>query len=102
MKENISEDVSNAIRVQYGGSVNGKTAPGLIGQPNIDGFLVGGASLKPEFNDIIQTMNSPPETEWINKWWWRDYESKINQTYYKGHIYIFPQFDLNKITEFMK
>lgn len=63
VKENVSEDVSNAIRIQYGGSVNAKTAPELIQQPNIDGFLVGGAALKPEFKDIISTMNSHPETE---------------------------------------
>jgi triosephosphate isomerase len=30
VKENVSEDVSNAIRIQYGGSVNAKTAPELI------------------------------------------------------------------------
>ena len=101
MKDNVSEEVANAIRVQYGGSVNAKTAPGLIGQPNIDGFLVGGASLKLEFNDIIQTMNSPPETEWNAKSWLRDYESKVNKTY-KHDIFIFHSFDLNKITEILK
>lgn len=63
VKENVSEDVSNAVRIQYGGSVNAKTAPELIRQPNIDGFLVGGAALKPEFKDIITSMNSFPETE---------------------------------------
>ena len=58
LKENVSEDVANATRITYGGSVNAKTAPELIKQPNVDGFLVGGASLKPEFADIIQTMSS--------------------------------------------
>lgn len=58
VKENVSEDVSNALRITYGGSVNAKTAPDLIKMPNIDGFLIGGAALKPEFNEIINTMNN--------------------------------------------
>jgi triosephosphate isomerase (TIM) len=61
LKDNVSEDVSNATRIQYGGSVNAKTAPELIKQPNIDGFLVGGASLKAEFSSIIDSMNTVPE-----------------------------------------
>ena len=56
-KENVSEEVANGIRIQYGGSVNGKNASELISQPNIDGFLVGGASLKPDFLDIIAAAN---------------------------------------------
>ena len=58
IKENVSEEVANALRIQYGGSVNGKTAAGLIAQPDLDGFLVGGASLKAEFNDIITAANN--------------------------------------------
>jgi triosephosphate isomerase len=38
--------------------VQGASAAGLAGQPDIDGFLVGGASLKPEFLDIIRAMGS--------------------------------------------
>ena len=34
------------MRIQYGGSVNAENAASLLGQPNIDGALVGGASLK--------------------------------------------------------
>ena len=41
------------MRIQYGGSVTAKNAPELIAKPNIDGVLVGGASLKPEFLEII-------------------------------------------------
>ena len=37
-----------------GGSVSGGNCKALIACPNIDGFLVGGASLKPEFVDIIK------------------------------------------------
>jgi triosephosphate isomerase len=44
-----------AVRIQYGGSVKGGNAPELMGQPDIDGALVGGASLDPdEFARIIQ------------------------------------------------
>lgn len=53
MKENISEKVGNGVRIIYGGSVNGKNCTNLACQADIDGFLVGGASLKPEFKDII-------------------------------------------------
>jgi len=39
-------DVAAAVRIQYGGSVNDKNAAELLGKPNIDGALVGGAALK--------------------------------------------------------
>ena len=42
-----------AIRIQYGGSVNAATAPELFVQPDIDGGLVGGAALKPDFGSIV-------------------------------------------------
>ncbi len=42
-----------AIRIQYGGSVNAKTAPDLFAQADIDGGLVGGAALKPDFGKIV-------------------------------------------------
>ena len=42
-----------AIRIQYGGSVNGKSAPELFAQPDIDGGLIGGASLKEDFGKIV-------------------------------------------------
>lgn len=44
---------AEAIRIQYGGSVNAATAPELFAQPDIDGGLVGGASLKPDFGQIV-------------------------------------------------
>ena len=46
-------DTANAIRIQYGGSVNAKNASELFAQPDIDGGLVGGASLKAEFGNIV-------------------------------------------------
>ena len=43
------------MRIQYGGSVKGANATELMAQPDIDGALVGGASLDPdEFAKIVQ------------------------------------------------
>ena len=48
------------MRIQYGGSVTAASAPGLFTMPDIDGFLVGGASLKPEeFGAIIRVASTP-------------------------------------------
>ncbi len=44
---------ADAIRIQYGGSVNAATAGELFAQPDIDGGLVGGAALKPDFGKIV-------------------------------------------------
>mmetsp|Transcript_9866 Transcript_9866/g.21501 ORF Transcript_9866/g.21501 Transcript_9866/m.21501 type:complete len:105 (+) Transcript_9866:2418-2732(+) len=44
--------VSDDTRILYGGSVTAGNCETLIQKPDIDGFLVGGASLKPEFIDI--------------------------------------------------
>ena len=44
---------AEAIRIQYGGSVSASSAPELFAQPDIDGGLVGGASLKPDFGKIV-------------------------------------------------
>lgn len=51
--ELYGEAVAEAIRIQYGGSVSASSAPELFAQPNIDGGLVGGASLKPDFGKIV-------------------------------------------------
>ncbi|TMW60745.1 hypothetical protein Poli38472_000787 [Pythium oligandrum] len=53
--ENVSVDVAQKVRIIYGGSVNGKNCAELIALHDVDGFLVGGASLKPEFTTIIQS-----------------------------------------------
>lgn len=50
---NTSPAVAEAVRIQYGGSVTAANAKELAACPDIDGFLVGGASLKPEFVDIV-------------------------------------------------
>ncbi len=44
---------AEAIRIQYGGSVSAASAPELFAQPDIDGGLVGGASLKEDFGKIV-------------------------------------------------
>lgn len=44
---------ADAIRIQYGGSVNAGNAAELFAKPDIDGGLVGGASLKAEFGQIV-------------------------------------------------
>jgi len=57
ISEKASAEVADAIRIQYGGSANAANAPELSAQPDIDGFLVGGASLKPEFADIVAAIS---------------------------------------------
>merc|ERR1712183_199188 len=57
ISEKASPEVADAIRIQYGGSANAKNAPELSACSDIDGFLVGGASLKPEFKDIVAAIS---------------------------------------------
>lgn len=47
LKENVSDKVADETRILYGGSVSEKNCTELSKQEDIDGFLVGGASLKP-------------------------------------------------------
>ena len=51
--EIYDEATAEAIRIQYGGSVNGGNAAELFAQADIDGGLVGGASLKADFGQIV-------------------------------------------------
>lgn len=53
MAENVSADVAKAIRIQYGGSMKGANAKELLAQPDIDGGLIGGASLTADFFNVI-------------------------------------------------
>ncbi|MRG84721.1 triose-phosphate isomerase [Salinibacillus xinjiangensis] len=48
VKTTVSEDVANEVRIQYGGSVKPANVDELLAQSDIDGALVGGASLEPE------------------------------------------------------
>lgn len=53
IEEIYDTDTAQAIRIQYGGSVSAANAAELLMQPDIDGGLVGGASLKPDFGKIV-------------------------------------------------
>ena len=59
-------EVAENTRILYGGSANAATAPGLSSKPDIDGFLVGGASLKPEFADIVNCQGSENSLKPVN------------------------------------
>jgi triosephosphate isomerase len=50
---NVSTDIAAATRIQYGGSMKGANAESLLAQPDIDGGLIGGASLKPDFFNVV-------------------------------------------------
>lgn len=50
----FGNNITEKIRVQYGGSVNGTNAYDYFSQDQIDGALVGGASLKPDFIEIVK------------------------------------------------
>merc|ERR1712244_111979 len=53
VSDNVSEAVAKAVRIQYGGSMKGANAKDLLAQPDIDGGLIGGASLKADFFNVI-------------------------------------------------
>jgi triosephosphate isomerase len=53
------DDAAASIRLQYGGSVNAENATDLMSEPNVDGLLVGGASLEAAlFTDIIRASGA--------------------------------------------
>lgn len=56
ISEIYNENVAQNIRIQYGGSVNISNIEELMSMTDIDGALIGGASLKPEFIDIIKRV----------------------------------------------
>ncbi|KAL6219154.1 hypothetical protein ACLB2K_012360 [Fragaria x ananassa] len=59
LKKNVSAEVASKTRIIYGGSVNGGNSAELAKEEDIDGFLVGGASLKgPEFATIVNAVTS--------------------------------------------
>lgn len=59
MSDNVSADVASAIRIQYGGSMKGANAEGLLSQSDIDGGLIGGASLTLDFFKCIGSVPAP-------------------------------------------
>ncbi len=56
IEEYVDEKTAHEIRIQYGGSATAENAPELSNYPDIDGFLVGGASLKPEICEIVKEI----------------------------------------------
>ena len=54
IERQYGKEVSDVVRIQYGGSMNPKNVKGLMAQPEIDGGLIGGASLKaPDFSQVV-------------------------------------------------
>jgi len=61
--ELLGAGTARAVRVLYGGSVKANNIAGIMAQPDIDGALVGGASLDPdEFVGIVRFRLHPAET----------------------------------------
>jgi len=54
LAERFGEDVAQGVRVQYGGSVTVDNIAEFMAMPEIDGALVGGASLKPDYVDLVR------------------------------------------------
>ena len=58
VKDKFDEQTAENIRIQYGGSMNAANAAELMAMPNIDGGLIGGASLKaPDFSVIVEAAS---------------------------------------------
>ena len=58
IEEKYGKDVAEATTVQYGGSMNAANAEGLLSKVNVDGGLIGGASLKaPDFATIVKAAS---------------------------------------------
>jgi triosephosphate isomerase len=62
VKEAFGADVADAVRILYGGSVKSSNVAGIMAKPDVDGALIGGASLDPdEFVGIVRFRLHPPE-----------------------------------------
>jgi len=57
LDQNVSPQVAQNTRIIYGGSVTAANCKEIGSQPDVDGFLVGGASLKEEFITILNARN---------------------------------------------
>jgi len=58
LKKNYSQEVADSVRIQYGGSVKPENIIELMNKPDVDGALVGGASLKADSFSAIVTKAS--------------------------------------------
>jgi triosephosphate isomerase len=62
VKETFGADTAQAVRILYGGSVKAANVAGIMTKPDVDGALIGGASLDPdEFVGIVRFRLHPPE-----------------------------------------
>lgn len=60
LSKSWNKDFADRVRIQYGGSMKPENAAGLLHQPDVDGGLIGGASLKPEmFLAIVKAALAP-------------------------------------------
>ena len=57
----IDARIARAVSILYGGSMNAKNCAELLAQPDIDGGLIGGASLKPQ--DFARIISAAPTEE---------------------------------------
>ena len=58
IREIYGARVARSVTIQYGGSMNAGNAAELLSKPNVDGGLIGGASLKPnDFATIVNAAN---------------------------------------------
>ncbi len=58
LAELYGQDVADSVTIQYGGSMNAQNAEELLAKPNVDGGLIGGASLKPaDFAAIVKAAS---------------------------------------------
>ena len=65
VKDNVNEDASEKVRIVYGGSVTETNAETFIKLKDLDGFLVGSISTRPNFRTIFEMVNKQVESE---KW----------------------------------
>ena len=56
LAQNVSKEVAESVRIAYGGSVSAANSADLAKMPDVDGFLVGGASLKADFHTICKNL----------------------------------------------
>lgn len=63
LAELFGEENAQKIRIQYGGSVNAGNIADFMKMPDIDGALVGGASLKPDFVDLVRNGAEAKQVE---------------------------------------
>jgi len=58
VEDKMGAEIAAKVRIQYGGSASPDNIEGLAKNPDIDGFLVGGAALKPTFTKMIDHLTS--------------------------------------------